>query len=470
MPHPTPPVKEMLDAIRSLIARDELNDVLQQLRQLLGDHPHLDEAIHQTGRFHNIRKQIRLGLVSHAEATLTQNQIRFGLLELLREIEQGGVVSLPRELADNLITDRNRWVESLKQEFLRRGIAVNNRPDQIIQYFGWLIEEYLRKMQTSEGQQHTLRAFSYMTEAWQSSLRYLCYIQLAQLLKSGEKPQNAILSGFIAMQDAYSSADSVTVIEAEAQFDYLSLLLVGADLLLSTERFVPEIAAFVQELTNAKSELFDTTRFLLNHRRRLLTNEIKEDELLPNLIDEYRTALVYWLRKTAFLSKYRMVSIKEISLNYRLGTTQRFVHLYGELHGVYDQAFSDGEDYNFMSIEGVFTYSHSVLLFKGNEIQTCLQNIGDPGTYLSLSPLVIDQSVFSAKNTDTPEIYYYAGSTPGGRQYKYAQYNNELPLSGPPLPSNKVLRVRAENTQQPKLNELYEQLETVFGPFKAPAQ
>lgn len=464
------PNSVQINQIRDYIVRDELTAALENMRLLLEKDSKLDEALHQSGRFHNIRKQIRLGLVSHAEATLTQNQIRFGLLELLREIEMGGVVSLPRELADNLITDRNRWVESLKQEFLRRGIAVNNRPDQIIQYFGWLIEEYLRKMQTTEGQQHTLRAFSYMTEAWQSSLRYLCYIQLAQLLKSGEKPQNAILPGFIAMQDVFASADGATEIGYETQFDYLSLLLVGADLLREANRFVPEIATFVQELINAESELFDTTRFLQNHRSRLLADEIKEDEHLPNLIDEYRTALVYWLRKITFLAKYRLVSIKEISLNYRLGTTQRFVHLYGELHGVYDQAFSDGEDYNFMSIEGVFTYSHSVLLFKGNEIQTCLQNIGDQGTYLSLSPLVIDQSVFSAKNTDTPEIYYYAGCAPGGRQYKYAQYKNELPLCGRPLPSNKVLRVRAENTQQPKLNELYEQLETVFGPFKAPTQ
>lgn len=456
--------------IRDYITQDELALALEGMRSILGNNPKLDEALHQSGRFYNIRKQIRLGLVSHVEATLTQNQIRFGLLELLREIEQGDTVSLPRELADNLITDRNRWVDSLKQEFLRRGIAVSNRPDQIIQYFGWLIEENLRKMQTTEGQQHTLRAFSYMAEAWQSSLRFICYIQLAQLLKSGEKLQNIILSEFIAMQDTSSSADGATEIGYEAQFDYLSLLLVGADLLQGADRFVPEIATFVQELTNVESELFDTTRFLQNHRRHLLSDKIKEGEHLPQLIDEYRTALVYWLRKISFLAKYRLVSIKEISLDYRLGTTQRFVHLYGELHGVYNQAFSDGEDYNFMSIEGVFTYSHSVLLFKGNEIQTCLQNIGDPGAYLSLSPLVIDQSVFSAKNTDTPEIYYFAGCTSDGRQYKYAQYKNELPLNGRALPSNKVLRVRAENIQQPKLNELYEQLETVFGPFKAPAQ
>ena len=72
--------------IRELIARDELEQALQQLRQLLDNTPQLNEVLQQSGRFADIRKQIRLGVVSHAEATLTQNQIRHALLELLDEI------------------------------------------------------------------------------------------------------------------------------------------------------------------------------------------------------------------------------------------------------------------------------------------------------------------------------------------------------------------------------------------------
>jgi Effector-associated domain 11 len=73
--------------IRELIARDELPAALEQLRTLLDNTPQLDEILHQSGRFQAIRQQIRLGLVSHAEATLTQNQIRAGLLDLISEIE-----------------------------------------------------------------------------------------------------------------------------------------------------------------------------------------------------------------------------------------------------------------------------------------------------------------------------------------------------------------------------------------------
>ena len=80
--------RQLFHHIRDLIARNELEQALQQLQQLLANSPKLDEALQQSGRFADIRKQIRLGVVSHAEAALTQNQIRHALLELLGEIEK----------------------------------------------------------------------------------------------------------------------------------------------------------------------------------------------------------------------------------------------------------------------------------------------------------------------------------------------------------------------------------------------
>lgn len=454
-----------IEQIRQFIARDELPAALEKMQNLLTGDSKLNDAILQSGRFYSIRREIMRGTVSHAEATLTQNQIRFGLLELLAEIERDGATPLPRSLADDLITDRTRWLQSIQREFLKNSVQVSNRPSDIIQHFGWLIEEFLRKMQTHEGQQSDLRAFSYMTEAWQNTLRYLCYIQLAQLLR-GRTEMSETVAAFIAMRQS-AAGENAGETEREANFDYLNLLLVCTDLLKDKVVFVPQIADFVRELTNPEEELFDTALFLDKNRRQLLAGEIAaNDPNLPQRMDEYRTALVFWLRKIAFLVKYRLVSIKEISLNYRLGSTQQFVHLYGELHGLYDQLSSGDEDYNFMSVEGVFTYSQSVLLFKGNEIQHCLQNIHQPDTFLSLSPLLIDQSVFSEKPTQTPEIYYFTGKTPGSRQYEYAMFKNELLLGNAALPSNKTLRVKAENSKQPKLNDLYEQLETVFKPFK----
>ncbi len=452
---------QFITNIRNLIANDEMDAALGQLQLLLDNSPQLDEAIIQAARFQDIRKQIRLGLVSHAEADLTKNQIRFGLLELLKEIELEGAAPLPATLADDLITDRTRWLQSIQRELLRQNVSVSNRPADIIQHFGWLIEEFLRKMQTQEGQQSNLRAFSYMTEAWQNTLRYLCHIQVAQLLRAEKPVKHPALANYIAMR-VEAAPDGAR----EPFFDYLNLLLVSTDPLKDLTPFVPEINDFVTELTDTESELFDTALFLAHQRRQLLSGRLTEEDAdLPQRLDEYRTALVYWLRKIAFLAKYRLVSIKEINLNYRLGTARQFVHLYGELHGLYDQ-YASAADYNILAVEDSFTYNHSVLLFKGSDILQGLQQLRDRDTILSLSPLLIDQSVFSEKPTQTPEIYYFSGQTPGSRQYEYAQYKNELQLGESPPASNKTLRVKAENTQQPRLNDLYEQLEVVFKPFK----
>lgn len=79
--------KPFFTLIRNLIAQNELPTALEKFRTLLENSPKLDEVVLQSGRFQDIRRQIRLGVVSQTEANLTQNQIRAGLLDLLQEIE-----------------------------------------------------------------------------------------------------------------------------------------------------------------------------------------------------------------------------------------------------------------------------------------------------------------------------------------------------------------------------------------------
>jgi tetratricopeptide (TPR) repeat protein len=81
--------------IRELIAHNELDAALQQLRDVFEHTPHWSKIIFQTARFQGIQRQIALGTVSHADATLTQNQIRAGLLDLVDEIEAINVGRVP---------------------------------------------------------------------------------------------------------------------------------------------------------------------------------------------------------------------------------------------------------------------------------------------------------------------------------------------------------------------------------------
>ena len=74
--------------IRDLIGKDDFKTAIQQLSVLLKDSPFLDEAVQQSARYSNVMQQIRLGLVDYEAADIAQNQIRYGILELLREIEE----------------------------------------------------------------------------------------------------------------------------------------------------------------------------------------------------------------------------------------------------------------------------------------------------------------------------------------------------------------------------------------------
>lgn len=368
----------------------------------------------------------------------------------------GSNKSLPNELLENLITDKNRWVQSLRQGLLKQGVSVGDKPFAIFQHFGWLIEAFLQKIETPSGQGQTTRRLSFLAEAFQSTLRYLCYIQLCQILQLENKPGNAAITEFIQLPP-----------EHQVSFDYLNLLITLTSLINQSDSFMPEISSFVNELSDTKSDLYRTALFLDTNRQRLINKAVVQDDKLPVLLDEYLTGLVFWLRKICFISKYRLVSIKDINLNYRMGTTKSFVHVYGELHGMYSEAMSSDLDYNEKAIEGVFTYNQSVLLFRGSNVASCLDTIRDQRTYLSLSPLIIDQSVFAEKTTQTPEIYYYIGQQQAPTQYSFAQYKNELPLDGEKLSSNRELKVKEQNNHQPKLDELFEQLNQVFEPFKS---
>lgn len=77
-----------LNQIRTQIANDDLSIAIQSLLTLLYNSPKLDEAVQQSARFQAINQQVRLGIVGQEEAALTKNQITWGILELLRNLEQ----------------------------------------------------------------------------------------------------------------------------------------------------------------------------------------------------------------------------------------------------------------------------------------------------------------------------------------------------------------------------------------------
>ncbi len=350
------------------------------------------------------------------------------------------------------------WILSLRAEFVKLGVKVADKSIEIIQQYGWLVGALLNKMCTEVGGQSNVRSLSFMTEAYQGSLRYLCYIQMAQILQMEDKPKLDIVSDFIKMEKS-----------RYLDFDYTNLLLTTTTA-IGQNGFIKEMNKFTEELSDPDSDLYNYAKTLEDIRRKLLANSIIEgDKLsLQSLLNEYLAALVYWLRKISFLARYQLVSVKEINLNYRLGTSKKFLHKFGELHGTYTSGDSKN---NTLQIEDSFTYNKSILLFKGNDLATAMGNIRDQKSYLSLSPLVIDQSAYGDDSLQTPEIFYYTGyekTENAKRHYSYAKYTNELVLAGKDdNKKNDAFQVFDQNNENEWRNELFEELELVFKSLKS---
>lgn len=75
-------------AIRELIADGEIHEALIQLRTLLEHSPKLDEVLLQSARHRTVLKEVRRGVISYENESLTKNQITAGLLSLLSEVEE----------------------------------------------------------------------------------------------------------------------------------------------------------------------------------------------------------------------------------------------------------------------------------------------------------------------------------------------------------------------------------------------
>jgi len=84
-----------IQQIRQLIAANQLPLALEKMRLFAEKTPLLNEVLQQSGRLALIRQQHKLGLVTHDEATLEHNRIRYGLLELLNDLERNGAPSQP---------------------------------------------------------------------------------------------------------------------------------------------------------------------------------------------------------------------------------------------------------------------------------------------------------------------------------------------------------------------------------------
>jgi predicted HTH transcriptional regulator len=74
--------------IRELIAQNDLDKAISLLQDFLKDSPRFDETILHSARHKAFLTQVRLGLLDENSANLTQNNLRKGILDFVKELEK----------------------------------------------------------------------------------------------------------------------------------------------------------------------------------------------------------------------------------------------------------------------------------------------------------------------------------------------------------------------------------------------
>lgn len=150
-------MKASIVKIRELLAKNEIGDALREMGLVFKDNANLDELIQQSGRFEDIRKQIRLGVVSFEDHTMTINQIRISLLELLREIETttSDSIGSSADSAETIISDSKNILQG--DFHIGRDLIVrdNSREINSIQILPPKLESEYLKRRIIKGEEQT---------------------------------------------------------------------------------------------------------------------------------------------------------------------------------------------------------------------------------------------------------------------------------------------------------------------------
>ncbi len=215
-----------LEKIADLIGKDDLEEAIRHLYMLLKDSPRLDEAILQSARYSNITKQIRLGLIDYERANITQNQIRTGLLDLLRDIEtmQESIPEIRNEVSayidkspesdyDKFLFDVRQYqynqasttsmpligktIETLEKKYIKNLLA----QERVKAHF------HIHKVKVNAPLPLKLKSLNLMTNGYVLKGSFLCLSGIDQIRSVSN---NAYISKFFVFEDTEGLRTAIT--------------------------------------------------------------------------------------------------------------------------------------------------------------------------------------------------------------------------------------------------------------------
>lgn len=236
--------------------------------------------------------------------------------------------------------------------------------DQIIKNFPWPIGVELRRLFSASMRELDRLRLDQIFKTIERTMQFVSFVILSQLWQDVVKRKITIPENI-----AIEFENRITVL-AMGNFTWLIRAIGNLYTDNNLEWFMPEINENFDKKFYTALDFWVPERNEIGHYQINLTQEEIEKRCV-----EYEEKLAFILLKIAFLTKYSLVSVREIEVRKPKNRTAKF-------HHVIDLLNSSDSDFAANEIEeDKYSESSSVLLMKS------VKSIDE---YLNLSPLIID--------------------------------------------------------------------------------
>ena len=258
-------------------------------------------------------------------------------------------------------------------------------PELIIKSFPWPMAAQLRILLANSEDMNKagLPRLKQLVHSYFVSSKFLSFILLSQLWDSSFEQELDLDRQFVAALEMDE--------EVRETYDFMPLVHLAAEALFKNNisLFIPEFEALLESIKN-QDEVYQAYTFLENVQDQITANELSETDA-AELCNQSENCLATFLKKIAFLAKYRLVTVKDVLfIKHRHKPATYRIQL-GVLNVLnQDMLNADARD------KARSTDTHSVVLVK---------NLKELDEYLSVSPFIIDKNAYLKK--PIPNIYMF---------------------------------------------------------------
>lgn len=271
---------------------------------------------------------------------------------------------LIRTVFDEIVKYRPALAKYLIVDEDEAGVDVRILADQIIKSYPWPIGVELRRLFSGSMRSLDRGRLDQLFKTIERTTQFLSFVMVIELYEE-------VLKNRIITDEKFASQFS-------QRFNLLSLgsftwLIRSIGTLFAenqVEHFMPEMTGILNENFYKGLDFWVPERNEIGHYQINLTQEEIERRCV-----EYADKLTFILKQIGFITKYKLVTIREIKVNKQHHRNARYFHWIDILNS---------SDSDFKSTEEVFDSfadSNSVLLMKSTK---------EPNEFLNMSPLIID--------------------------------------------------------------------------------